>query len=277
MLGYITIKREELKVKDFDTYRGFYCGVCHDLKKNCGEMARLTLTYDMTFLAILLTSLYEQKMKGKLQYCILHPGQKMLVLQNKYTSYAADMNTIMVYQNLIDDWRDEKNKKSLAKAGLLKSAYIKAKEKYPRQMKAFARYLKALHKAEKEESSDLDLASGLTGEFFKEVYMYDENDVFSKELGEIGFYIGKFIYLMDAYEDVKKDMQNGCYNPFIFYYKERDDFDAFAKDILTMMVTNAAAAFERLPIVDNTEILRNILYAGVWNKYYLLQEKGRTK
>ena len=277
MLGYVTVKREELKVKDFDRYRGFYCGVCMDLKESCGEISRLTLTYDMTFLAILLSSLYEPKISSELRHCLVHPLSKKLVLRSVYTGYAADMSVLLVYQKLIDDWDDEKSRKSLAAAGAIKKAYKKAVKKYPRQTKALAVYLKKLHEVEREGSDDLDLAAGLSGEFLREIFIYDKNDIWSRDLGEMGFYLGKFIYLMDAYEDVRKDIGSGNYNPFKKYFRERDDFDAFAKDILTMMAANAAAAFERLPIVENADILRNVIYAGIWNKYAALQSGKKEK
>lgn len=276
MLGNITVRREELKVKDFDLYRGFYCGVCNDLKADCGELARMTLTYDMTFLAILLTSLYEPKTGKELKHCIFHPGRKMLCCRNMFTAYAADMSVIMVYHNLLDDWKDEKNRKSLFESRLLLSAYKKAAAKYPRQLKALRIYLKRLHEAETANAQDLDLAAGLTGKFFQEVFAFDERDVWSRTLKELGFYLGKFIYLLDAYQDIEEDKKSGNYNPLI-RVGGRDDFDEYVKDILTMMAAGAAAAFERLPIVENVEILRNILYAGIWNTYYDTRNKKEKK
>lgn len=276
MLGNITVKREELKIKDFDRYQGFYCGVCNDLKKNCGELSRLTLTYDMTFLAILLTSLYEPETSSEYIRCAFHPGAKKLCCRNTYTAYAADMSLIMVYHNLLDDWRDEKKQKSLLESRLLLRAYKKAGAKYPAQLKSLKTYLKRLHKAEEEAKADLDLASGLTGDFFRSVFVYDPEDIWSRDLGTIGFYLGKYIYLLDAYEDLDADKKSGNYNPLISV-SSRDDFDAYVKDILTMMAAQAAAAFERLPIVENAEILRNILYAGIWNKYIEIKNKREKK
>ena len=103
MFGYITVNKEELKVKDFDRYHAYYCGICQDLKKSCGELARMTLTYDMTFLAILLTGLYEGTDRQERHFCVLHPLHKRPCLRNAYTQYAADMNILLVYHNLMDD------------------------------------------------------------------------------------------------------------------------------------------------------------------------------
>lgn len=276
MLGNITIRREDLKVKDLDKYRGYYCGVCNDLKKSCGEFARATLTYDMTFLAILLTSLYEPLSTSEHKLCVFHPGQKMLCIRNEYTEYAADMSVIMVYHNLLDDWRDERSQKSLFESRMILPAYKKAAAKHERQIDALKTYLKRLHKAENRKAEDIDLAAGLTGEFFKEVFTYDTKDIWSRDLGMTGFYLGKYIYLLDAYEDLEKDQQSGNYNPFI-RHKDREDFEYYVKDILMMMASGAARAFERLPIVENAEILRNVIYSGIWNKYHMVHEKRENK
>ena len=276
MLGNITIRREDLKVKELDRYRGFYCGVCNDLKKSCGEFARATLTYDMTFLAILLTSLYEPRSSMELKHCVFHPGQKMLCIRNEYTDYAADMSVIMVYHNLLDNWRDDRNQKSLFESRMIHRAYKKAAAKHEQKINALRTYLRKLHKIEKENSPDIDLAAGLTGEFFKEVFMFDEHDIWSRDLGMTGFYLGKFIYLLDAYEDLEEDAASGNYNPLITY-QEREDFEYYVKDILMMMASGAARAFERLPIVEDAEILRNVIYSGIWNKYHTIHDKRENK
>ena len=276
MIGYITVKKEELKIKDFDCYHAFYCGVCRDIKAEYGQFARLTLTYDMTFLAILLSSVYDKEPTAEKHLCMMHPGSKQTGLQNEFTKYAADMSIIIVYHNLQDDWIDERKKRSLIASGLLKRAYKKASAKYPRQVEAVEKYLEQLHEVEKEGSDDLDKASGLTGDFFREVFKIYDEDIWNKDLGDIGFYLGKFIYLMDAWEDIEEDREKGNYNPFL-QYSEREDFEEFSFSILQMMAAEAAAAFERLPAVDHVDILRNILYAGIWNKYGYVKEKGKEK
>ena len=85
-------------------------------------------------------------------------------------------------------------------------------------------------------------------------------------LYDIGFYMGKFIYLMDAYEDIEKDMKKGNYNPWKAY-KDSEGYQEKVQETLTMMMEECAKAFERLPIVEDAELLRNILYSGVWTKY----------
>lgn len=269
MFGYVTINKEELKGKDYQKYQAYYCGVCQELKERFGQVQRLTLTYDMTFLAILLTGLYEDTTVREEHFCMIHPMKKHTCFRNEFTEYAADMNLLLAYYNLMDDWQDEKKKTSYVMTKMLKRSCEKVIGQYPRQAEAVKEYLRKIHKCEQENSGDLDLAAGLTGEALGELYVYKE-DIWSDELRELGFYLGKFIYLMDAYEDLKKDQKNGNYNPFRFI-SEDADYEEKAKTILTMMAASASKAFEKLPILEHVDILRNILYTGIWSKYDMVR------
>ncbi len=275
MFGYITVNRGELKVKDLEKYQAYYCGVCQDLKKSCGNLSRMTLTYDMTFLAILLTGLYEEKPRREKHFCLFHPFQKKLCLRNSCTQYAADMNVLLVYHNLMDDWLDEKKKKSLVAARLLQHSYGRVAARYPRQVGAICSYLKALHQVEEKKEGDLDRAAGLTGQLMGEIFRYRE-DIWAEDLEKLGFYLGKFIYLMDAYEDTKKDRKSGNYNPFLGLV-DQEDYQEKALQVLTMMAASASKAFERLPVLENVDILKNILYAGIWTRYQMLRTEQKSK
>ena len=106
MFGYITICKPELKIKDFEKYRGYYCGLCQDLKKRYGRSGQLTLSYDMTFLILLLSSLYEPDTQLSSCKCVAHPFEAHPTRQNIFTEYAADMNLLLSYYKCVDDWED---------------------------------------------------------------------------------------------------------------------------------------------------------------------------
>ena len=275
MFGYVTIRKDDLKIKDYDKYHAYYCGVCQDLKESYGFKGQATLTYDMTFLAILLTSLYEDKTVREEHYCIAHPGRKHVCLRNEFTRYAADMNILLTYYNLLDDWEDEKKHAAYVGAKALRGSFLKVAEKYPRQTRAVKEYLKKIHICEAEKSRDLDQAAGYTGEVLAKLYQF-RDDIWKEDLGRLGFFIGKFIYLMDAYEDVEKDKKSGNYNPLVFL-QETDGFEEAVERILLMMTAEASRAFEKLPILENVDILRNILYAGIWTKYEMLKRKRESE
>ena len=114
MFGYINVNRKELSEENKKIYQAYYCGLCQRLRENCGKRGQILLAYDMTFLVILLTSLYECETKGDEFRCVVHPLKKQRMLYNEITEYAADMNIILTYYKLLDDWKDEQSKTSLA-------------------------------------------------------------------------------------------------------------------------------------------------------------------
>ena len=113
MFGYVEAKRSELKMREFYKYKAYYCGLCRVLREKYGFLGQITLTYDMTFLVILLTSLYECESKREEHRCLIHPMKKQKMLYNEITEYAADMNIILTYYKLLDDWKDEKKDLSI--------------------------------------------------------------------------------------------------------------------------------------------------------------------
>ena len=266
MFGYVMVNKLELKVKDFETYQAFYCGLCERLNKRHGLSSGFLLTYDMTFLAILLSSLYEEEEKKEEWHrCIMHPTEKKRVIYTEFIDYASDMDLLLCYHNLMDDWIDEHDYKKLLLARSFEKRYHEVASMYPRQRKAIKKYINHLHRCEEENNQNLDCASGLTGKLLAEIFVY-RNDIWEQNLRQMGFFLGKFIYLMDAYEDVFEDKKKNNYNPFLSMAEEAD-FDERCLSILNLMMADCCQAFERLPIVEYSDILRNILYSGVWMKF----------
>lgn len=271
MFGYVNINRAELKVKELDLYQGYYCGLCKKLKEKYGFLGQMTLSYDMTFLVILLSSLYESKEQKDKAFCMMHPTKKRATVETDYTEYGADMTVVLTYYKFLDNWQDDKSVLGLSGAKLLKRSYKKLEAKYPRQCKGVKEAIEGLAKAEKHNAADLDLVAGYTGAMLKELFVPIE-DVWKEQLQRIGMALGKFVYLMDAYEDLEKDLKKGNYNPLKEYAK-RDDYEDFCEQLLRLLMTEVATAFERLPILENAELLRNIIYAGVWTKYDCIGKK----
>jgi len=265
MFGYIIINKGEMKFKEFDVYHSYYCGLCRSLKKRYGISGQISLTYDMTFLALLLTSLYEPSTKESYERCIVHPLEKHRCFTNSYIDYAADMNVLFSYYKCKDDWNDEKKVSKLAYSKLLENAFKKISSKYPDKVKKIDQLMKRIGEGEKIANMDIDYMSNLFGEIMGEV-MTPKKDEWHDELISMGIFLGKFIYLLDAYEDIEADIKNSRYNPFISKYSF-PDFDEECKTILTMMMASCCSEFEKLPILENTEILRNILYSGVWYRF----------
>ena len=265
MFGYVTVNRSELKEEETGRYRAYYCGLCRALQKSSGRAGQVTLTYDMTFLVILLTSLYEKEPMQLRSRCIVHPAKKHEELSNEFSEYAADMNIMLSYYNLLDDWRDDRRYIRKAAAMLLSRRVKQLVRRYPRQAAALQRYMRELLETEKNDENDLEKAACLTGELLAEIFVYTE-DIWESSLRQMGMYLGKFIYLMDAFEDVDQDLESGSYNP-LKGIRGREDFPELARSILMMQMAECCKAFERLPLELDVGILRNILYSGVWVRF----------
>lgn len=264
MFGYVNINKPELKVKDFYRYKAYYCGLCRTLRSNYGQFGQMTLSYDMTFLVILLTSLYESETVRKKKRCVVHPIRKQDTLCNEITEYVADMNIALSYHHLMDDWQDEKSISGLTGAKVLKRDYKKIYKKYPEKCEKISECLKQLQECEKSKDTNIDTVSRCFGELMSELFTY-RKDTWEQQLRKIGFYLGKFIYILDAYDDIEKDIKHDSYNPLIPVYKN-ETFDYDCRDMLTMMMAACSSEFEKLPCLVDIDILRNILYEGVWTK-----------
>lgn len=271
MFGYVKICEPELRVKEFRKYRAYYCGLCRTLKEEYGAAGQLTLTYDMTFLVILLASLYECEGRTDSHRCSVHPAKKQVMLRNDITRYAADMNILMAYCHMKDDWADERSPAGLLGLAALRRRAGKTAARYPRQSRVISVELKKLSRLERENSRDLDRVSGCFGRIVAELFVCRQ-DMWEKTLRRMGFYLGKFIYLMDAWEDLEEDLKAGRYNP-LTDMSRAPDYEERIRGILCMMIGECCNQFERLPCLEDAGILRNILYEGVWNRYKKLQLK----
>lgn len=271
MFGYVAVNKDELKIKEWNRYRAYYCGLCHTLKEVAGTKARMTVSYDMTFLTMLLDDLYDcEKQEGQ-RRCVVHPIGKHPFVMSDAALYAAKMNLLLCYDNLLDDWRDDHNVAAAAAAATIRRTRMKIAKEFPRQTKAVELYIEKLKCCEEKREANLDVAAGLTGDMLAELFCWKE-DEWQKDLRGLGFYLGKFIYLMDAYEDLEKDKKRGNYNPFLLSRGKVKNGEQ-AEQCLNMMAASAAEYFERLPLVENVEILRNILYAGIWDKFEKVKAK----
>ena len=267
MFGYINADRSQLSPEDKRTYQSFYCGLCRELGKQAGVKGQMLLNFDLCFLAILLQSLYEPQLSQEDFRCMIHPAKKKYGFSSEAMEYAAAIDIILSYHSLMDNYNDDGSKLSGLAASSLKRDYDRISAQYPRQAKAVENYFNKLSIAEKNRETNIDLVSGYAGEMLGELFNWKQ-DSWGQTLHCMGYYMGKFIYLIDAYDDIKKDEKRGSYNPLLFLKKESPkEFECFVKINLTSLMTECAKSFERLPIVDNVNILRYIIYSGVWRNH----------
>jgi hypothetical protein len=275
MFGYVIINKPEMKFREFDVYHTYYCGLCRKLKEKYGIVGQTTLSYDMTFLYMLLTGLYEPETAINSYKCIAHPFEKHPARINEYAEYAADINIVLSYYKCKDDWIDERKYLKLVYSMLLKGKCKKIESSYSEKIKKIDSLLNNLSLAEKAKEYDIDKMAGVFGEIMAEIFAYKQ-DEWADSMRRIGFYLGKFIYLMDAYEDIEEDLKKENYNPFAKLY-QTSEFEGECQKILTMMMAECSREFEHLPVLENIEIMRNILYSGVWCRYEVVRKEKEEK
>lgn len=266
MYGYIQICKPELKFREFDEYRTHYCGLCHSLRDHFGTIGQLFLSYDLTFLSLLLDSLYEPQSVISVSRCIAHPLKKQLYIHNEVTEYSADMCMLLAAYKLEDDWNDEGSYFKKIAGKLISGKNVKIREKYIKKVEIIENELKKLDSLEKDNCNNPEFTASCFGSILSEVFAF-KDDIWKDKLCELGFHLGRFIYIADAFDDLAKDKKKNCYNPFIKENEHDSEFIKKTEYLLRIMIAPAADAFEYLPIVKNAEILRNILYAGVWTAF----------
>ncbi|MBR4549090.1 MAG: hypothetical protein IKO83_04135 [Oscillospiraceae bacterium] len=277
MFGYLVADPGLLTEEELARYRGCYCGLCRCLKERHGEAARLALTYDMTFLTLLLSSLYEPEETAGEGTCLPHPISPRAWWRSEAADYTADLNVILAYLKCLDDWEDDGRLAALAESRLFKASCERAAARWPRQYAAVERGLETLGRLEKERVEDADAAAESFGELMGELLAWRE-DRWREPLYNMGRALGRFLYVMDACMDLDADTIRNRYNPFRRYYGLPDNEQRFG-DILRMLLGECLYWFDKLPLVQDAALLKNILCAGLWtqfNKRFKKEERDGT-
>ncbi len=275
MFGYVSINPEALEEAEQKRFRAAYCGLCHALRERYGNAGRLTLSNDMTFLSLLLGALYEPEEQAAEERCALHPLRKHACVRHEATAYAADMNILLAYHKCLDDVADERSLRGKAGKAALEKAYAQVSARYPEQCRAVADSLASLSALERERSQELDALSRQSGRMLGACFVW-KKDVFAPSLRAMGEALGRFVYLMDAYEDYDSDIRRGRFNPLRDMHGQAD-YEERMEEILTMEMAQCVKAFDYLPIEQDAGLIRNILYSGVWGKYAYLRRKRKEK
>ena len=263
MFGYVTASYKELTKEQQDRYGAAYCGICRRIRVQSGSAARLGVSYDMAFLALLHMSLYEPEERQGKNACLIHPLTKRAWVDNPYIRYAADMNVALGYYNCLDDWQDDGKRTAKMMADTFSRYLPEIEQRYPRQCKAIRDCIEDISVLEKENCANPDLPASCFGELMAELLVYEE-DLWTGQLRQMGNALGRFIYLMDAAVDFEKDKKKGKYNPFLAMGEE--DPQKW-EEYLVLAMGRCTRAFEMLPLVQDKALLDNILYSGVWMKY----------
>lgn len=283
MFGYILPSLESLGEEEKARYHAVYCGVCRSIRARYGQRCRLAVSYDMTFLAMVLGSLYEPEERCEQKRCPVHPVQPRQIAQSEFTDYAADLSVAMAYHKCLDDWRDDRSAKARAAAVALEIPYRRAKRRIPQACQEIEAAMADIHVIEESALSrskagcsgmdqqfevDPDAAANRFGILLGNLFAV-KDDFWATDLRRFGARLGKFVYVMDAAMDVRQDRIAGSYNPFILMGREDDNL----REDLELLAASTADAFERLPLERDVHVLRSVLYSGIWQRYNAEESK----
>lgn len=274
MFGYIAPVLSVLDDDQKKRYRSVYCGVCHALRGLAGTAGRSLLSNDLTFLAILLNSLYEPETENLEARCAVHPFRSHTFQVSSMTRYAAEMNILLSWYKFRDQWMDDHALSGRAGHRWLRDQAAEIIRRRPVQSRAVESALSQLWAAEKEETVSVDRLCNLSGAMLGAVFVPDPEDQWAEELFAVGAGLGRFVYWMDAWEDYEADRRRHRFNPLVSCH-ERPDYETFCRQAMELFLSEAAAHFEILPLEKDLDLLRNVLYSGVWQRYRALNHAER--
>ena len=265
MFGFLIADEKLLEEKELCRYKSCYCGLCRAISERHGTLPRAALSFDMTFLVILLESLYDPDTDHGKDGCLLHPFSKREWERSVYTDYAADMNVLLSYYKAMDDWNDDRNLLAKTYAKALKEPVDQISSRYKDKAARIAANLQNLHVLEQSGIPDADAAASCFGEIMRELFSVHE-DHWSGTLAELAFSLGKAIYIMDACVDLEKDAARGRANPFYSRVSQTENREYFER-ILKMFMGEVLYLLDRLPVYEDLGIMKNILCHGIWAQF----------
>lgn len=273
MFGYIRTVPSELRLREHECYRAYYCGLCHAMGTCTGQCSRLTLSYDFVFLAAVRCWLAGEKPEFKRFRCLIHPTRRRTSVRlSPQLSYSADASVLLSYHKCLDDLADERGLRKLrarfASLGL-RRGYARAKKRHPELDAAIRNSLSSLAEWEKRtDTHSADEPAERFGELMQAVFSDGMEGANARIAGELGRNVGRWIYLADAADDYEKDREKHRYNPYfsLFGAHMTDENRKEIRDSLTAILCDAERAYllmDRPPCPELQEILANILYLGM--------------
>ena len=279
MFGYVRPLRDELKCKDFDLYRATYCGLCRTLRRTCGSVAPMILNYDFTFLALLLAPEEGEQVVCHHRCCAV-PMRRCMCEQSPALERAAYTSVILAWWQLQDKLRDDKGPARLKAAGaalLLRSAYRRARVALSDFDAAVRTQLDGLHRLEEERCPSIDRAADTFARLLTCAAHTPDKGEKQRAMDQLLYHLGRWIYLIDARDDLERDRADGSYNPIILRY----DGQAGADEQLWLTLEHSRAAMgcaaalldfgRQSPLIENVlefglPAVQTAVFTGQWDQ-----------
>ena len=269
MFGYIMPCKKQLGEDGYKEFGAYYCGLCKAMGRQCSQASRLGLSYDVTFLSMVLSSVTGEEHEERTERCIVHPFRKRPCIKHDTAlDYGACVGVMLSYLKLLDDWHDERSIKAAAAMALLYTGVRRARKKYPAEYDFIKRCLDELSALEAQNCPDTDRTADCFARILQRLFTPDfiTDNGTRRILDWMGYNIGRWIFILDAANDLEKDHRQGAYNPLLAGF-DGGDIEEYrerrAKELevtLTYTLENAASAFDLLGTHRNYDILYTIIY-----------------
>ena len=283
MFGYIKPLIPELKIKEFELYKAFYCGLCKTMGKKISVFSRITLNYDMVFLCLIRAAVTRENIELKHFRCKLKPAKKRMFVQtNNALIYSSCVSAILAYYKCIDDINDTKN--------ILKKIFIwLALPLFSHMKKKACRYYEGLEEEinspllklnalEKDKNCSVEAVAACFAELMQNVASFGLNNLSNSENNanmtdgaeliakSVGYHLGRWLYIIDALDDFDKNIKTGEYNPFVEYYKNKENiFNDI--ELIRLLPTASLAEMEKAFSLAGsscvTPLISNIINLGL--------------
>ncbi|MBN2851857.1 MAG: hypothetical protein JXQ23_03890 [Clostridia bacterium] len=275
MIGYIKTFKPELKVKDLQVYESYYCGICKSLKTRYGLFKNMTLNYDCVFISLLIDALKDTSLTAESFRCAYNPMKKKTRILNQSTYFTSDVNLYLFYKKLKDDFHDERKLVSLIGSLFIKGAGKKAGKRLGKLKDEIDQNLDMLYSLENSHCFDSDTISSCYGKVVQAICsdQFENDKKLFKISSYLGYNVGKWVYLIDAFDDLEKDIKNKSYNPYVLeYHFENETVADFKSRIrekvktqLYKILDEAVKAYELSDENKYSPIIFNILLEGIYN------------
>ena len=286
MFGYVTPRKQELKVKDFNLYRTVYCSLCKTLKNRYGRISTLFLNYDFTFLSLVGLALINETPQTSEGRCVANPLRKQTFLESEALDYSADCLVMTTFHKLSDDLRDEglvKQTFAFVARIFLSAAYKKAKRTLKDIGDVIAENMQRQRSLESSGESGLDAASDPTAHSLAHIFeMFATTGDEKRILSRMGYLLGRFVYLADAGDDLREDVAKKRYNPLVqknaTVSPDDADFSALISEIkeqLLLVRGEIAVCYNLLTLKRYRSVLDNIVFFGLEDAVAAIGQKDK--
>jgi len=284
MFGYIAPLKSEMKIREFEIYNAYYCAICHAVKRRYGELPRLMLSYDAVFIAMLAEELLFGKKEPVFNTfrCFNNPLKKRNeTAPSDGIDYAADVMVFLGWLSLRDGREDKdagnpcKQTAAMAGEAIMRRAGRKAAGKLGEKADVLRECFDEQLALESGKEESLDKAADSTGRMMAELldFPYPKTEMQAKVLRELGYHLGRYIYIIDAIDDLEKDRRSGAYNPLLLKPKPPEAL----KTAVLLDLARVGELVNELELVNNKNIIDNIIYLGLRARLDEVSEKSIKK